>query len=105
MIKRSPNFAIVVWACLVMASSPWVAAQSAADAKWKPVEDTHHHGSIPGAQEGVTVKAALALGSWTSLGDVLRPQTALDSESPHVVYMHIEGHGEQCRWPGQFTRR
>src|SRR5216684_2907081 len=38
MIKKSPNFAIVVWACLVMASSPWVAAQSPADAKWKPVK-------------------------------------------------------------------
>ncbi len=39
MIKKGPKFAIVVWACLVMASSPWVAAQSPADAKWKPVED------------------------------------------------------------------
>jgi hypothetical protein len=82
MIKKSPNFAIVVWACLVMASSPWVAAQSPADAKWKPVEDAMgRSGQVQSADVirfgmprkdlhvslgDVTVKAALALGSWTA---------------------------------------
>jgi Domain of Unknown Function (DUF1259) len=141
MIKKSPNFAIVVWACLVMASSPWVAAQSPADAKWKPVEDAMgRSGQVQSADVirfgmpredlhvslgDVTVKAALALGSWTAflrtgdgtmvMGDLVLTEdevgpvmrelqergieiTALHnhliSESPHVVYMHIEGHGE-----------
>jgi hypothetical protein len=82
LIKKSPNFAIMVWACLVMASSPWVAAQSPADAKWKPVEDAMgRSGQMQSADVirfgmprkdlhvslgDVTVKAALALGSWTA---------------------------------------
>src|SRR5260370_14588658 len=65
-----------------MASSPWVAAQSSADAKWKPVEDAMgRSGQVQSADVirfgmprkdlhvslgDVTVKAALALGSWTA---------------------------------------
>src|SRR3982074_1144376 len=79
---KSPNFAGVVLACLVMASSTWGGAQSRADADWKPLEDAMGRpGQVQSADVirfgmprkdlhvtlgDVTVKPGLALGSWAA---------------------------------------
>src|SRR4030081_825987 len=141
---KSPNFAIAVLAGMFMASGTWLAAQATADTNWKPLEDAMGRpGQVQSADVirfgmprkdlhitlgDVTVKAGLALGSWTAfmrtgngtmvmgdlvltedeVGPVMRKlqergieitaiHNHLISESPHVVYMHIEGHGDAVK--------
>ena len=144
---KSPKFASAVLACMFMASGTWVAAQAPADTNCKPLEDAMGRpGQLQSADVirfgmprkdlhvtlgEVTVKAGLALGSWTAfmrtgngamvMGDLVLTEdevgpvmrrlqergieiTAIHnhliSESPHVVYMHIEGHGDAVKMAG-----
>jgi Domain of Unknown Function (DUF1259) len=144
---KSLKFVSAMIAFMFMASALWVTAQAPADANWKPVEDAM--GRSGQMQPGdvirfgmprkdlhvslgdVTIKAGLALGSWTAfmrtadgamvmgdlvltedeVGPVMRKleergiditaiHNHLISESPHVVYMHIEGHGDAVKMAG-----
>src|ERR1700736_3270760 len=79
---KNSKFVSAVLAFTFMASAMWVAAQTPADANWKPIEDAM--GRSGQVQPGdvirfgmprkdlhvtigdVTIKAGLALGSWTA---------------------------------------
>jgi len=145
--EKSPKFASAVLVSVFMASGAWVAAQAPVDTNWKPLEDAMGRpGQVQSADlirfgmprkdlhvtlGDVTVKAGLALGSWTAfmrtrdgamvMGDLVLTEdevgpvmrrlqergieiTAIHnhliSESPHVVYMHIEGHGDAVKMAG-----
>jgi hypothetical protein len=144
---KSPKFASVILACMFMARGTWVAVQAPADTNWKPLEDAMGRpGQVQSADVirfgmprkdlhvtlgNVTVKAGVALGSWTAfmrtgngamvMGDLVLTEdevgpvmrrlqqrgieiTAMHnhliSESPHVVYMHIEGHDDAVKMAG-----